>query len=47
MLTVLFSWVIICGAALLFGKAIVDSVYKSRLKVMGRPDLYIVTGIIF
>ena len=37
MLTVLFSWVIICGAALLFGKAVVDSVYKNRLEVMGRP----------
>ncbi len=47
MLTVLFSWVIICGAALLFGKAVVDSVYKNRLEVMGRPDIYIVTGILF
>lgn len=47
MLTVLFSWVVICGAALLFGKAITDSVYRNRLEVMGRPDVYIVTGIIF
>lgn len=47
MLTVLFSWVIICGAALIFGKAITDCTYKKRLGVMGRPDIYIVTGIIF
>lgn len=47
MVTVVFSWVIICGAALLFGKAITDSVYGDRLEVMGRPDIYIVTGIIF
>ena len=47
MLTVLFSWVIIGGASLLFGKAITDSVYKDRLEEMGRPDIYIMTGIIF
>ena len=47
MLTVLFSWVVICAASLLFGKAIVDSVYKNRLETMGRPDVYIVTGILF
>lgn len=47
MLTVLFSWVIICGAALLFGKAVTDCAYRNRLEVMGRPDIYIVTGIIF
>ncbi len=38
MLTVLFSWVIIAGAALLFGKAVTDGIYRSRLKDMGRPD---------
>lgn len=47
MLTVLFSWVLICGAALIFGKAITDNVYGNRLEVMGRPDVYIVTGIVF
>lgn len=47
MLTVLFSWMIIGGASLLFGKAITDSVYKGRLEEMGRPDIYIVTGVIF
>lgn len=47
MLTVLFSWVIICGAALLFGKAITDSVYRNHLEDMGHPDIYIVTGIVF
>ncbi len=46
MLTVLFSWGIICGAALLFGKAVTDSVYRGRLDSMGRPDIYIMTGII-
>ncbi len=47
MLTVLFSWVVISGAALLFGKAVTDSVYGNRREVMGRPDIYIVTGLIF
>lgn len=47
MLTVLFSWVIIGGASLLFGKAITDSFYKDRLEEMGRPDIYIMTGIVF
>lgn len=46
MLTVLFSWVIIAGAALLFGKAVTDGIYRSRLKDMGRPDVYIMTGLI-
>ncbi len=35
MLMVLFSWIIICGATLLFGKAITDSVYKGRRETMG------------
>ena len=47
MVTVLVSWVIICGAALLFGKAVTDIVYGARAKVMGRPDIYLMTGIIF
>lgn len=47
MVMVLFSWVIICGAALLFGKAITDSVYRDRPESMGRPDIYIITGIVF
>ena len=47
MLTVLFSWMIIGGASLLFGKAITDSIYKERLEEMGRPDIYIMTGVIF
>lgn len=47
MLTVLFSWMIIGGAFLLFGKAITDSVYKDRLEEMGRPDIYMMTGIVF
>ncbi len=47
MLMVLFSWMMIGGAALLFGKAVTDAVYRSRLEKMGRPDVYIVTGFIF
>ena len=43
---VLFSWVIMCGAALLFGKAVTDCIYRNRLEKMGRPDVYIVTGLI-
>lgn len=46
MLMVLFSWVIIGGAALLFGKAVTDAVYGNRRKGMGCPDVYIVTGFI-
>lgn len=46
MLMVLFSWVIMCGAALLFGKAVTDCIYRNRLEKMGRPDVYIVTGLI-
>ena len=46
MLMVLFSWVIIGGASLLFGKAVVDAVYGNRREDMGRPDVYIVTGLI-
>lgn len=47
MLMVIFSWTIMGGAAFLFGKAITDSFYKERLEVMGRPDIYLVTGLIF
>lgn len=47
MVMVLFSWVILCGAALLFGKAVTDSVYRDYPEAMGRPDVYMVTGIIF
>lgn len=47
MLIVLFSWVIMGGAAFLFGKVITDSLYRSRLKVMGRLDIYLIMGIIF
>lgn len=47
MVLVLFSWVIICGASLLFGKAITDSVYGDYPEEMGRPDVYMVTGLVF
>lgn len=47
MVLVLFSWVIICGAALLFGKAVTDSVYGNYPEAMGRLDVYMVTGIVF
>lgn len=47
MIMVLFSWTIMAGAALIFGKAIVDGCYRSRLDTMGRPDGYLVTGLIF
>lgn len=47
MVTVLFSWMVIGGAALLFGKAIADGIYKDRVEKMGRPDLYLVIGLIF
>ena len=46
MLMVLFSWALIGGAALLFGKAVTDIVYRNRFGEMGRPDVYIVTGLI-
>lgn len=47
MLMVLFSWALIGGAALLFGKAVTDGVYRSRRDDMGCPDIYLVTGLIF
>lgn len=47
MLTVLFSWIIIGGAALLFGKAVTDGLYGKHRAMMGKPDVYIVTGLIF
>lgn len=47
MLMVLVSWTIIAGAALIFGKAITDVVYRKRLDAMMRPDIYIMTGLIF
>lgn len=47
MLMVLFSWVIICGATLLFGKVVVDGIYQNRREDLGHPDVYIVTGIVF
>lgn len=47
MLTVLCSWMLIGGAALLFGKAAVDGIYRKCREEMGRPDIYIVTGLIF
>lgn len=46
MLMVLCSWVIIAGAALLFGKAVTDGIYRDRLADMGRPDIYLMTGLI-
>lgn len=47
MILVLLSWIVIGAAALLFGKAITDGAYGDHLEVMGRPDIYIMTGLIF
>ncbi len=47
MLSVVFSWLLIGAAAFIFGKAVVDFIYRKNLQCMGRPDVYIVTGIIF
>jgi len=47
MLTVLFSWLVIAGASFIFGKAVVDFVYRKDLERMGKPDVYLVAGIIF
>lgn len=44
---VLFSWVMIGGAAMLFGKAVTDGIYGNRREDMGCPDVYVVTGFIF
>lgn len=46
MLTVLFSWLIMGGASLLFGKAVTDGLYGKHQAMMGKPDVYIVTGLI-
>ncbi|MDE7132174.1 MAG: hypothetical protein K2O65_10305 [Lachnospiraceae bacterium] len=47
MLMVLFSWLAIGGAAVIFGKAIVDRAYRDDIQRMGKIDIYIITGIIF
>ena len=47
MLTVFFSWLIIGAAAFIFGKAIVDGICRKDIQRMGKPDIYIVTGIAF
>lgn len=47
MVMVLFSWTIMAGAAFIFGKAVIDGCCKGRLDTMGRPDCYLVTGLIF
>ena len=46
MLTVLFSWLIMGGASLLFGKAVTDGLYGKHQAMAGKPDIYIVTGLI-
>ena len=40
MLMVLFSWALIGGAALLFGKAVTDIVYRNRFGEMGGTRLF-------
>ena len=47
MLMVFFSWIVIGGAAMLFGRAVTDAVYRKRRERMGCPDVYVVTGLIF
>lgn len=47
MLTVFFSWLIIGAAAFIFGKAIVDGICRKDIQRMGKPDIYMVTGIAF
>lgn len=47
MATVLFSWLLMGAASLIFGKAIVDRVYRDDLDVMGKADVYMIAGIIF
>ncbi len=47
MLSVLFSWLVMGAASFLFGKAVVDGIYRKNLQQMGRPDIYVMTGIIF
>jgi len=47
MLMVLFSWLVMGGAAYIFGKAIIDRIYQRDIQTMGKLDIYIVAGIIF
>lgn len=47
MLTVFFSWLVIAAASFIFGKAVVDGICRKDLQRMGKPDIYIVTGIAF
>ena len=47
MLMVLFSWMVIGGAAMLFGKAVTDVIYGNCREDMGCPDVYMMNGFIF
>lgn len=47
MVTVLLSWLAIGTASLIFGKAIVDRIYRDDLDTMGKVDIYFMVGIIF
>ena len=37
MLLVLFSWIVIGAASFIFGKAVVDCIYRKDLQCMGKP----------
>lgn len=47
MVAVVFSWLMMGALALIFGKAIVDRIYRDDLDTMGKWDFYLMAGIIF
>lgn len=47
MLMVLFSWLVIGTAAYIYGRTIVDGIYRHDLQTMGKTDVYVVMGIVF
>lgn len=47
MIMVLFSWLIIGVAAYIFGRTIVDRIYRHNIQTMGTMDVYMVAGIVF
>lgn len=47
MVLVLFSWLVMGAASFIFGKAVVDGIWRKDQSCMGKPDIYMMAGLIF
>ena len=47
MVLVLFSWIVMGAASFIFGKAVVDGIWRKDQSCMGKPDIYMMAGLIF